>query len=482
MAPEKVLNFIGGKATEATTGETFESTDPATGEAWAEVAKGGREDARAAVEAAREAFQNEAWRDISPSERGRLLYRLAQLLRERIDDFALWETRDNGKTLREAKGDMDYAAWTLEYYAGLADKIEGAQIPVPGDRVDFTYKEPLGVTVHIAPWNYPLQLLVRSLAPALAAGNTAVCKPATWTPVTALRLAELATEAGFPPGVVNALAGPGSEAGAALVEDADVDLVALTGSVETGKQVMEVAAQNLTRVNLELGGKCPNIVFPDAVQDYAVKGAQYGAFLNAGQMCWAGSRLFLHEDVHDDFVDQLKGRVEQTKLGAGTDEGVHMGPLVHRQRQDEVLGAIEEGKDAGATLVCGGTAPGGDLERGAFVEPTIFTDVPDESALATEEIFGPVLSVFSFEDMDEVVERANAVRYGLYAGVWTNDLTTAHRVAKRLESGMVSVNEYPRTYPMTPFVGWKESGIGSEQGISAIDHYVRTKNVNIRLG
>lgn len=473
---DKVLNFIDGKATEATTGAFTEDVDPATDEVWVEVAKGGREDADRAVDAARDAFPD--WRDVDPSRRGRLLNELAGRFRDRLDEFAEWETRDNGKTLREAKGDLDYAASTLEYYAGLADKIQGDQIPVPGDRLDYTRKEPLGVTAHLAPWNYPLQLLIRSLAPALAAGNTAVCKPASWTPVTALKFAELADEV-LPSGVVNAVAGPGGEVGDALVTHGDVELVALTGSVETGKHVMEAASGSLTDVTLELGGKCPNIVFPDATTKFALKGAQYGAFLNCGQMCWAGSRLFVHDEIHDEFVDRLADNVEQTSVGPGTEEGVHMGPLVHRDHREDVLEYVEQGLDD-AELVTGGEVP---RDEGAFLEPTIFDDVPDDSPLATDEIFGPVLSVFSWSDVDELIERANATDYGLYAGLWTNDLTTAHDVAHRIEAGMVSINEYPVTFPMTPFVGWKESGHGGQlQGIGAIDNFVRTKNVSVRLG
>ncbi len=474
--------FIGGKPRAAASGRTTEVLDPATNRPVAQVASGTREDVDAAVEAARTAFEAPEWREMDPSKRGRLLFLLGQQVRDRFDELARLESLNVGKPLREAKGDVAYVYKLFEYYAGIADKIQGATIPVPGARLDYTLREPLGVTAHIAPWNYPLLLACRGIAPALAAGNTVVLKPASLTPLTALKVAELAAAAGFPAGAFNVVTGPGKEVGEALARHRDVDSVTLTGSTETGKQLLRVAADRVTPTALELGGKNPQIVLPDAKVDKALAGVHFGAFQNAGQMCWAGSKLLVHEDVARAFLDKLKERTAKTRLGPGLEDGVQMGPLVSREQARTVSEAIEEGIGKGATpLVGGGRPDDAKLREGNFLLPTIFEAPPEDSRVAREEVFGPVLAAWSFTDLDEAVARANDTPYGLSAGIWTQNLGQAHALARRLHAGMVSVNEYPITFPQTPFLGWKQSGLGQEQGLDAILFYTHVKNVLVNL-
>jgi acyl-CoA reductase-like NAD-dependent aldehyde dehydrogenase len=474
--------YIGGKWVPSGSGRKGEVLDPATNRPIARVASGTRDDAGAAVEAARVAFESPEWRDIDPSKRGRLLWLLGQQVRDHFDELARLESLNVGKPLREAKGDISYVYKLFEYYAGLADKIQGETIPVPGARLDYTLREPLGVTVHIAPWNYPLLLASRGIAPALAAGNTAVVKPATLTPLTALKLGELAGTAGFPPGVLNVVTGPGREVGEALAHHPDVDSVTFTGSTETGKQLLRIVADRVVPTTLELGGKNPQIVLSDAKLDRAVKGALWGAFQNAGQMCWAGSKLLLHQDIAATFLVKLAGATEKLRLGPGLREDVQMGPLVSREHAANVEKAIEESAALGAKILAGGHRPNApDLKEGNFLQPTIFEDPPRKARVASEEVFGPVLAAWRFADLDEAIAAANDTPYGLAAGVWTQDLGTAHGVAKRLQAGMVSINEYPITFPQTPFLGWKQSGLGVEQGIDAILFYTQVKNVLVNL-
>ena len=478
----KQLMFIGGKWAEPTSGKFAPILDPATNRPIAEVATGGKDDIDAAVHAARTAFENPEWRGIDPSKRGRLLFQLGQAIRDRFEDLSRIESQNVGKPIREAKGDVAYVYKLFEYYAGLADKIQGDTIPVPGQRLDYTVREPVGVTGHIAPWNYPLVLACRGIAPALAAGNTVVLKPASLTPLSALKLAELTATVGFPPGVFNIVTGPGSSAGAALAGHPDVDSMTFTGSTETGKQIMQLASRNVTPVTLELGGKNPQIVFPDAKIDKALKGVLFGAFQNAGQMCWAGSRLYVHDSIRDEFLRKLSENVQKMKLGPGLREDTQMGPVVSKQQEAAVLEHIEAGTRSGATVLVGGKrADAGELREGNFVLPTVFDDVDPSMRIAREEIFGPVLCAFDFTDVDEVVAQANATDYGLMAGVWTQNLQTALRVASRLEAGMVNINEYPITFPQTPFSGFKQSAVGHEQGIDAVNFYTRVKTVNVGL-
>ncbi len=403
-------------------------------------------------------------------------------MRENSEELARLETLSEGKTLRESKSDVAWAARAFEYFAGLADKIEGETIPVPPRRLDYTLKEPLGVTVHIVPWNYPIALAARSLAPALAAGDTVVMKPSETTPLTAIKLGELASKAGVPKGVVNVVTGSGSEVGAHLVSDKDVDGIIFTGSDETGKQVMEAAARNVTHLLMELGGKNPHIVFPDADVPKAIKAVKDGIFTNAGQMCWAGSRAFIHESVYEGFVRELVDKASKMKIGPGMEDSTEMGPVVSKSRQEIVLGFVKDGIEDGAKLLHGGKKPRDPhLDKGNFVEPTIFENVTGEMRIGRDEIFGPVLSITKFKTTDEVVAMANETDYGLYGGIWTNNLKTAHEVASRLEVGAVAINEYLVTFPQTPFGGYKDSGIGHENGIRALEYYTRTKNVSVNL-
>lgn len=480
---QKFKMLIAGDWKDSTDGARSSVLDPANGEVVAEVPRATRQDAKAAVDAAREALHASEWREMDSGKRGRILTKLAGLVRENSDELARLETSNEGKTIRESKGDVAWAARAFEYFAGLADKIEGETIPVPPKRLNYTLKEPLGVTVHIVPWNYPIALAARSMAPALAAGNTLVVKPSELTPLTALKLGELAMKAGTPKGVVNVLTGSGAEVGSALVSDKNVDGIVFTGSAETGRQVMEAAAKNITHVVMELGGKNPHIVFPDADLAKAVKAVKDGIFTNAGQMCWAGSRAFIHESIYDSFVKDLVAKASAMKVGPGSEETTEMGPLVSRSRQETVLGYIKDGISEGAKLLCGGKKPNDPrLDKGSFLEPTIFGDVTGEMKIGCDEVFGPVLSVTKFKGAEEVVAMANETDYGLYGGVWTNNLKLAHDVASRLEVGGVAINEYLVTFPQTPFGGYKDSGIGHENGIRALEYYTRTKNVSVNLG
>jgi len=479
--PEHGL-YIGGTTVPAASRASADVLDPATNRPIAKVASATQEDVDAAVDAARQAFESPGWRDLDPSKRGRLLYLLGQQVRDHFEELARLESLNVGKTLREARGDIAYVYKLFEYYAGVADKIQGSTIPVPGLRLDYTVREPLGVTAHIAPWNYPLLLASRGIAPALAAGNTVVLKPASLTPLTSLRLAELASAAGFPPGVVNILTGPGKEVGEALARHAGVDSVTFTGSTETGRQLLRAVAERIVPANLELGGKNPQIVLPDARMDRAVKGVLAGAFQNAGQMCWAGSKLLVHEDIAQSFLETLGEHASRMKVGPGLQEDVAMGPLVSRGHARNVWSAIEEGVERGSRVLAGARRPEEPpLAEGNFILPTVLEEPPEGTRIAREEVFGPVLAAWRFTDLEEAIARANESPYGLAAGVWTRDLGKAHTIARRLKVGMVSINEYPVTFPQTPFLGWKQSGLGQEQGLEAILHYTHVKNILVNL-
>src|SRR5437867_558404 len=475
-------HYIAGKQVPAAAEARFEVLDPATNRPIARVASGGKEDVDAAVEAARTAFHSPDWRDLDPSKRGRLLWLLGQQVRDHFEELSRLESQNVGKPLREAKGDIAYVYKLFEYYAGLADKIQGETIPVPGARFDYTVREPLGVTAHIAPWNYPLLLASRGVAPALAAGNAVVLKPATLTPLTALKLGELAGAAGFPPGIVNVVTGPGRDVGAALAAHPDVDSVTFTGSTDTGKQLLRVVADRVVPTTLELGGKNPQIVLADAKLDRAVKGALWGAFQNAGQMCWAGSKLLVHESIAAAFLGKLKEQTEKLRLGPPLKDDVQMGPLVSRDHAATVVKAIEEGVAKGSKVLAGGgRADAPDLKDGNFVRPTLLEDPPPGTRVAREEVFGPVVAAWHFSDLDDAIRNANDTPYGLAAGIWTQDVAKAHAVARRLKAGMVSINEFPVTFPQTPFLGWKQSGLGQEQGVDAVLFYTHVKNVLVNL-
>ena len=472
--------LIDGKWGDSASGKTFETINPATGEVIARVAEGDKADVEKAVKAARRAFEKGPWRKMNARERGRCLYKLADLIEQNIDELAALETLNNGKPINDSRnGDLPLAIDCYRYYAGWADKIEGKTIPINGPYFCYTRHEPVGVVGQIIPWNFPLLMQAWKWGPALAAGCTIVLKPAEQTPLSALRVGELAQEAGIPDGVINIIPGFGETAGAAIAEHNDVDKVAFTGSTEVGKLIMQAAARsNLKRVTLELGGKSPNIVFADADLDAAVEGSFVGLFLNQGQCCCAGSRLFVESHVHDEFVDKIVKRVKRQRVGDPFDPQTTQGPQVSEEQFNKVLGYIESGKKGGAKLQTGGNRSG---KLGYFIEPTVFTDVKDEMQIAQEEIFGPVMSIIRFKDIDEVVERGNKTMYGLAAAVWTRDISKAHRLAAELKAGTVWVNCYDVFDAAAPFGGFKMSGIGRELGEYALRNYTEVKTVTVAM-
>ncbi len=477
-SPKKLL--INGKWVASKSGKTFETLNPANEEVLALVAEGDKADVDEAVKAARKAFEEGKWPTLSPHARTRFLLKIADLIEKHADELAELETLDNGKPIFEAKNiDVPGAAETFRYYAGFATKIYGETNPSDPSMFNYTLREPIGVCGQIIPWNFPLLMASWKIAPALACGNVVILKPAEQTPLTAIRLGELICEAGLPEGVVQIITGFGPGAGSSLAEHPDVDKVAFTGSTEVGKLILKASTGNLKRVSLELGGKSPNIIFPDADMQSAVFGSMLGIFMNQGQVCCAGSRVFVQEGIYDQFTESLSKMAETLTLGNGLDPSTRMGPLVSKEQHDRVLGYLKSGKAEGAKAMTGGEA--GKQERGYFVQPTVFSGVNNQMKIAREEIFGPVASAIPFKDEADAVFQGNDTMYGLAAAVWTKDINRAHTIARKLKAGTVWINTYGILDPMSPFGGYKQSGFGRELGKHAIELYTQIKSVYARI-
>lgn len=480
-APKKML--INGEFVAAKSGRTFDTINPATGQVIVKVCEADKEDIDIAVKAARTAFEG-PWKKFTPYLRQQLLLKLADLIEKNGEELAQLETLDNGKPINESRAvDIPASVEHFRYYAGWATKVHGETLSVScGNFHTYTLREPVGVVGQIIPWNFPLLMATWKIACAVACGNCVVLKPAEQTPLTALRLGELIMEAGFPKGVVNICPGFGPTAGAALSSHMDVNKVAFTGEYTTGREIIKASAGNLKKVSLELGGKAPNIVFMDGDLEAAVKGTMMSVFFNQGQVCCAGTRLFVENKIYDDFINKVSDRAKGIRLGPGLSEESQMGPLVSDDQLKRVTSYLDIGKKEGAKAVCGGDrAKDGDLLKGYFVQPTVFANVNNKMRIAQEEIFGPVVSAIPFKDVEDVVLQGNDTTYGLSAGIWTNDLKKAHRVAKAIKAGTVWINCYNVFDPCTPFGGYKQSGFGREGGLHTLELYTQVKSVWVNL-
>ncbi len=477
--------LIGGQWVEAASGKRFKTLNPATGDLLAEVAEGDKEDVERAVAAARKAFENPEWRRMMPTDRERMVRKFIALLEANIDELSELETLDCGKPIGASRYvDLPLTIDTLYYYAGFSTKLEGEVLNhgcsyTPNDRYfAYTLREPVGVVGMILPWNFPLLLLSMKLGPALAVGCTCVIKPAEDTPLTTLRLAELAQEAGIPDGVINVVPGYGHTAGAALASHPGVDKCAFTGSTEVGKSIVNAASGNLKRLSLELGGKAPNIVLPDADIEAAIEGAATAIYVNQGEICCAGSRLYVHKSIYDKVVAGVVERARNTKVGPGLNPEAQMGPLINQAQLDQVCRYVDSGRSQGADVLVGGGRVG---DKGFFYAPTVLANTHKTMKVVREEIFGPVLSAMPYDDLDEVIKDANDTEYGLSAGIWTRDVSHAHQVAARLQAGTVWINCFHIFDVTQPFGGYKQSGWGREWGKAALEHYTEVKSVCIKM-
>jgi len=472
-------NYVNGQWVPSSNGETFPVFDPSNEEVIAHVAAASASDVDKAVKAARAAFDSGPWPATTAQDRGRILFKLAEKIRQNQPMLAELESRNTGKPIVEAEFDIADVATCFEYYGGLANKVNGSVMPVPANALSFTLREPVGVAGQIIPWNYPLLMAAWKLAPALAAGCTCVLKPAEQTPLTALEFANWLEEAGLPPGVVNVVNGPGEVAGAALVSHPGVDKIAFTGSAAVGKIIVKSAADTLKRVTLELGGKSPNVFFADADWEAAVDGALFGVFINQGEVCSAGSRILVEKKIYPKFVEAMTEKAKRIKLGAPLDRDTKMGPLVSKEQYDRVTSYMEIGKKEAKTAIGGGRAKG--FGKGFYVEPTIFYDVDNSARIAREEIFGPVATVIPFENEADAIKIANDTPYGLAGAVWTRDIFKAFRIVKSMRAGIIWVNHMQPTYVEAPWGGYKQSGFGRELGPWGLEEYLETKQVYVNL-
>ncbi|WP_312474499.1 aldehyde dehydrogenase family protein [Neobacillus sp.] len=474
--------YINGEWVKSVSGEFFPSYNPANHEVIGRIPRGDKEDVDLAVAAAKNIFESTEWQSLKPSIRGNALYEVARKVRERSEELAIIETLDTGKPLSQARSDVESSARYFEYYAGVADKMFGETIPVAPNVIDYTVREPMGVCAQIIPWNYPLQITSRGLAAAIAVGNTVVVKPAEDTPLSALKLAEIFSEIEVLKGALQVVTGYGAEAGAALVNHHDVNHITFTGSVNTGTSVMISAAKNIVPITLELGGKSPHIVFPDCDIEETVSWVTRSIIQNAGQTCSAGSRLLVHSKMKDELIEKLTERMKKIKIGPGVNDS-ELGPIISKRQFDRILAMVERAKEQGARVIIGGKqAKGEELDEGYYFEPTIIESVSPSSEIAQEEVFGPVLTVFEFETEEEAIKLANGTSYGLVTGIWTNDLSRAHRIASKVKSGQVFINDFGAAGGVElPFGGYKKSGIGREKGVEALRNYTQLKNIAIKI-